>query len=120
MSAALRRPIAASFVAAPPAGARVRPRLLVDPTDAQVLFGIGQHLGSLASKDLKVRCSGGARAESRRERNRALTAHASGCDFRRVTPPRGGRAITETDRTGSRPSGAGHGEDSSRGKVIAS
>ena len=82
MSRALRRPITPPFVVAPPAGARVRTRLHVDETDAQVLEALGQHLGSLASRDLAARCSEGLldateRAQSRRERKRALTARSS-------------------------------------------
>ncbi len=82
MSSALRRPIALFFVVAPPAGARVRTRLHVDETGAQVLLAVGKHLGSLASKDLVVRCQEGLldakeRAESRREPKRGLTEHSS-------------------------------------------
>lgn len=42
------RTIADPFVVAAPAGARVRTRLLVDPTDDQVLWAAGRHLGRLA------------------------------------------------------------------------
>jgi hypothetical protein len=76
------REIAAPFVAAAPAGARVRTRLRVSPEDEAVLWAVGRHLGSLAGRDLAARCAEGrldakARAESRRERKRALTAESS-------------------------------------------
>ena len=81
MSRALRE-IAAPFVAAAPAGARVRTRLRVSPRDAEVLRAVGQHLGSLAGRDLAARCAEGrldarGRAASRRERKQALTAQSS-------------------------------------------
>jgi hypothetical protein len=76
------RPVAAPFVVAVPAGARVRGRLRVSPGDAAVLRAAGEHLGSLASADLAARCAEGrldarGRAVSRRERKRALTAVSS-------------------------------------------
>ena len=72
------RGITASYVAAPPAGARVRTRLRVTPGDAFVLTTIGRHLGSLASADLAARCAEGrldpkGKAGSRARRKRALT-----------------------------------------------
>jgi IS605 OrfB family transposase len=81
VSSALRE-IAAPFVAAAPAGARVRTRLRVSPRDAEVLTAAGRHLGALAGRDLAARCAEGRlsakeRAESRRERKRALTARSS-------------------------------------------
>ncbi len=81
MSRALRE-IAAPFVAAAPAGARVRTRLRVSPRDAEVLRAAGRHLGTLAGRDLAARCAEGrldarGRAASRRERKRALTAQSS-------------------------------------------
>jgi hypothetical protein len=81
VSRALRE-IAAPFVAAAPAGARVRTRLRVSPQDAAVLRAVGRHLGSLAGRDLAARCAEGkldarARSDSRRERKRALTADSS-------------------------------------------
>ncbi len=81
MSRALRE-IAAPFVAAAPAGARVRTRLRVSPRDAEVLRAAGRHLGALAGRDLAARCAEGrldarGRAASRRERKRALTAQSS-------------------------------------------
>jgi hypothetical protein len=76
------REIATPFVAAAPAGARVRTRLRASPQDAAVLRAVGSHLGSLAGRDLAVRCAEGqldakGRAVSRRERKRALTAGSS-------------------------------------------
>ena len=73
---------AAPFVAAAPAGARVRTRLRVCPQDEAVLWEVGGHLGSLAGRDLAARCAEGrldarGRAVSRRERKRALTAECS-------------------------------------------
>ena len=53
------RPIAAPFVAAAPAGARVRTRLRVSSLDETVLWTAGSHLGSLAGRDLAARCAGG-------------------------------------------------------------
>jgi hypothetical protein len=81
VSRALRE-IAAPFVAAAPAGARVRARLRVSPRDAEVLRAVGRHLGELAGCDLAARCAEGrlgakGRAASRRERKRALTAQSS-------------------------------------------
>jgi hypothetical protein len=76
------RPIAEPFVAAAPAGARVRTRLRVSAQDEAVLWAVGRHLGSLAGRDLAARCAEGrldarGRAESRRERKRALTSECS-------------------------------------------
>jgi hypothetical protein len=76
------RDIAEPFVAAAPAGARVRTRLRVSAQDEVVLWEAGRHLGSLAGRDLAARCAEGrldakGRAESRRERKRALTAESS-------------------------------------------
>jgi hypothetical protein len=70
------REIAEPFVAAAPAGARVRTRLRVSAQDEVVLWAAGRHLGSLAGRDLAARCAEGrldakGRAESRRERKRA-------------------------------------------------
>jgi hypothetical protein len=81
VSGALRQ-IAVPFVAAAPAGARVRTRLRVSGEDAEVLAAVGRHLGTLAGRDLAARCAegrldAGGRAESRRERKRALTAQSS-------------------------------------------
>ncbi len=77
----LRR-IAGPFVAAAPAGVRVRARLRVSPQDEAVLWAAGRHLGSLAGRDLAARCAEGrldakGRAGSRARRKRALTAQSS-------------------------------------------
>jgi hypothetical protein len=53
------RPIAAPFVAAAPAAARVRTRLRVPAEDEAVLWAVGRHLGSLAGRDLAARCAQG-------------------------------------------------------------
>ena len=76
------RAVAAPFVVAAPAGARVRTRLRVSPEDAAVLEAVGRHLGSLAGRDLAARCAegrldAGGGAVSRRVRKRALTAESS-------------------------------------------
>ena len=76
------REVAAPFVAAAPAGARVRTRLRVSPRDAEVLLAVGRHLGSLAGRDLAARCAegrldAGGQAASRAARKRALTAESS-------------------------------------------
>ena len=52
------------------------------PGDAEVLWVVGRHLGSLAGRDLAARCAEGrldakGRSVSRRERKRALTALSS-------------------------------------------
>jgi hypothetical protein len=76
------RLIAGPFVAAAPAGTRVRARLRVSPQDEAVLRAAGNHLGSLAGGDLAARCAEGrldpkGRAVSRAARKRALTARSS-------------------------------------------
>jgi IS605 OrfB family transposase len=76
------RPVAAPFVVAAPAGARVRARLRVSGQDGDVLRAVGSHLGSLAGRDLAARCAEGrldakGRAASRAWRKRALTAESS-------------------------------------------
>jgi IS605 OrfB family transposase len=76
------RPVAAPFVAAVPAGARVRTRLRPSAEDEAVLRAAGAHLGSLAGRDLAARCAEGrldatGRARSRAVRKRALTAESS-------------------------------------------
>jgi hypothetical protein len=60
----------------------VRTRLRVEAADEDVLRVVGRHLGSLAGEDLAQRCREGKlsakeRAESRRERKRAITAASS-------------------------------------------
>ena len=81
MTAALR-PITGPFVAAAPAGARVRTRLRVSAQDEAVLWAAGTHLGSLAGRDLAARCAEGqlgakGQAASRARRKKALTAQSS-------------------------------------------
>jgi hypothetical protein len=81
VSAALRE-IADPFIAAAPAGTRVRTRLRICDADAAVLRQAGMHLGSLAGRDLAARCREGrldakGMAVSRRGRKRALTAESS-------------------------------------------
>lgn len=76
------RPIAAPFVAAVPAGARVRTRLRISPQDEAVLWAVGRHLGSLAGKELAARCTEGhldAKGQKalRAARKRKLTAASS-------------------------------------------
>jgi len=60
----------------------VRTRLRVEAADEDVLRVVGRHLGSLAGEDLAQRCrehklSAKQRAQSRRERKRAITAASS-------------------------------------------
>jgi hypothetical protein len=76
------RPIAEPFVAAAPAGARVRTRLRVNGTDAVVLTQVGELLGSLAGRDLAARCREGrldakGKAQSRQKRKKTLTSESS-------------------------------------------
>ena len=76
------RPIAAPFVVAPPAGARVRTRLQMGDADVAVAQAVGAHLGSLAGGDLALRCRQGrldakAKAVSRTARKQALTVQSS-------------------------------------------
>ncbi|HEX9358552.1 MAG TPA: transposase [Streptosporangiaceae bacterium] len=76
------REIGAPFVAAAPAGVRVRARLRVSAQDEVVLRTAGSHLGSLAERDLAARCAEGrlvakGDASSRAVRKRALTAESS-------------------------------------------
>ncbi|GGU62347.1 hypothetical protein GCM10010178_63190 [Lentzea flava] len=71
------RAIAPSFVAQGASGVSVRTRLrgLTD-LDEQVLRVVGAHLGSLASRDVKIRCADGLEHSSQRwaERKRELTS----------------------------------------------
>lgn len=74
------RPVAAPFVVAGPSGVAVRDRLKhLTPTDAQVLALVGQHLGGLASADLKARCRDGHdhNADRWAARKRSLTGVSS-------------------------------------------
>ena len=79
---AVLRPIADPFVAAVPAGVRVRTRLRVSTQDEAVLRAVGAYLGSLAGRDLAARCAEGrldakGLAASRAARKRSLTATSS-------------------------------------------
>jgi len=76
------RSIALPFVVVHSRAARVRTRLRVEAADEDVLRVVGRHLGSLAGEDLAQRCrehklSAKQRAQSRRERKRAITAASS-------------------------------------------
>ncbi|MDQ0759450.1 IS605 OrfB family transposase [Streptomyces canus] len=74
------RELVASFVVPGPAGVAVRTRLReLTPADGKVLALVGAHLGSLASRDLKVRCGQGLEhsADTWAARKRALTAVSS-------------------------------------------
>jgi hypothetical protein len=71
------RSIMTSFVAAPPAGARVQTRLRPSQQDAAVLGMVGEYLGGLAGSDLACRCAVGPGADGRAERKRALAAQSS-------------------------------------------
>ncbi|MFE8962064.1 IS200/IS605 family accessory protein TnpB-related protein [Streptomyces iakyrus] len=74
------RPIAAPFVVPGPSGVAVRTRLRdLTHEDEKVLRLVGAHLGSLASKDLKARCTDGLEhsTESWAARKRDLTAQSS-------------------------------------------
>lgn len=74
------RPIAASFVALGPSGVAVRDRLKrLTPEDEEVLRLVGEHLGSLASKDLKAHCADGLGHSTDRwaARKRELTVESS-------------------------------------------
>ncbi|MGW3826840.1 hypothetical protein ACWEAF_32195 [Streptomyces sp. NPDC005071] len=54
------RKLAASFVVSGPCGVAVRDRLKhLTPQDERVLRAVGAHQGTLASRDLKTRCSDG-------------------------------------------------------------
>jgi hypothetical protein len=74
------RVIAPSFVADGASGVSIRTRLKgMTDCDEQVLRLVGAHLGSLASRDLKIRCGDGLEHSSRRwaDRKRELTAESS-------------------------------------------
>ncbi len=74
------RGIDAPFVALGPSGVSIRDRLKgLTTEDERVLRLIGERLGSLASRDLKVRCADGSdhSTESWAGRKRALTAESS-------------------------------------------
>jgi hypothetical protein len=71
------RSITASFMVAPPAGARIRTRLRPSRQDAEVLGMVGEYLGGLAGSDLARRCAVGPGADGRTDRKRTLTAASS-------------------------------------------
>jgi hypothetical protein len=71
------RSLAAPFVVARPVGARIRTRLRLAAWDEAVLRAAGAHLGSLAGRDLAVRCRLGRDEDQRADRKRALTAASS-------------------------------------------
>lgn len=71
------RRIAAPFVVAPPSGARIRTRLRLSGDDERVLLAVGEHLGSLAGRDLAERCRLRRGGEERARRKRRLTTSSS-------------------------------------------
>ncbi|MEU6091789.1 IS200/IS605 family accessory protein TnpB-related protein [Streptomyces sp. NPDC047085] len=74
------REVAAPFVVSGPSGVAVRDRLKrLTADDEQVLRLVGDHLGSLASRDLKARCAAGLDhdGDAWAERKRLLTGQSS-------------------------------------------
>jgi IS605 OrfB family transposase len=74
------RPVSAPFVAAGRSGVTVRTRLKgLTAQDERVLCEVGAHLGSLAGRDLKVRCEAGTAHDADRwaARKRELTGESS-------------------------------------------
>jgi IS605 OrfB family transposase len=74
------RVIDAPFVALGPSGVAIRDRLKhLTPEDEKVLRLVSEHLGSLASKDLKARCRDGPEhsTDTWAARKKALTADSS-------------------------------------------
>ncbi|MFF7977925.1 IS200/IS605 family accessory protein TnpB-related protein [Streptomyces sp. NPDC007901] len=74
------RELAASFVVPGPSGVAIRDRLRhLTAEDEKVLRLVGDHLGALASRDLKVRCAAGLGHDSEQwaERKRALSEESS-------------------------------------------
>ncbi|MGW2565146.1 IS200/IS605 family accessory protein TnpB-related protein [Streptomyces sp. NPDC001537] len=72
--------MAAPFVALGPSGVAIRTRLKgLTPADEKVLCLVGDHLGSLASRDLATRCRAGLEhsADTWAARKRELTAQSS-------------------------------------------
>jgi len=67
------------FVVARPRGMRIRTRLQLSLEEEDVLFQVGDFLGSLASKDLATRCKlgKGPKHLGRKERKQALTKATS-------------------------------------------
>src|SRR5882757_6186704 len=74
------RPIAASFVVSGPSGVAIRDRLKhLTPEDEKILRRVGEHLGTLASRDLKARGADGHdhSAQTWAARKRELTDQSS-------------------------------------------
>ena len=74
------RETAAPFVALGPSGVAIRDRLKhLTAVDEKVLRLVGDHLGMLASRDLKARCAAGLEHDSEQwaARKRALTGESS-------------------------------------------
>ncbi|MGW0880631.1 IS200/IS605 family accessory protein TnpB-related protein [Streptomyces sp. NPDC002671] len=74
------RELAAPFVVPGPSGVAIRDRLkALTAADEKVLRLVGDHLGTLASRDLKARCTAGLDHDSEAwaERKRALTKESS-------------------------------------------
>ncbi|MDQ0600610.1 IS605 OrfB family transposase [Streptomyces canus] len=74
------RPIDPPFVALGPSGVAVRTRLkAITAEDEKVLRLVGDHLGTLAGRDLKARCAAGLEHDTDQwaERKRILTQEAS-------------------------------------------
>ncbi|MFG2961939.1 IS200/IS605 family accessory protein TnpB-related protein [Streptomyces sp. NPDC048288] len=74
------RAVAVPFVVPGPSGVAVRDRLKgLRPGDEKVLRLVGDHLGSLASGDLKVRCATGPEYDGERwaQRKKSLTVESS-------------------------------------------
>jgi IS605 OrfB family transposase len=74
------RTVDAPFVAPGPSGVAIRDRLKhLTPQDEKVLRLVGEHLGHLASLDLKVRCADGNDHDAQRwaARKQSLTAESS-------------------------------------------
>ncbi|MDX3246269.1 IS200/IS605 family accessory protein TnpB-related protein [Streptomyces sp. ME18-1-4] len=74
------REVSAPFVALGPSGVAVRDRLKgLTAGDEEVLRLVGDHLGALASRDLKARCTAGLEHDGERwaERKLALTPESS-------------------------------------------
>jgi IS605 OrfB family transposase len=74
------RELAAPFVVPGPSGVAIRDRLkALTAADEKVLRLVGDHLGTLACRDLKARCAAGLEhdAEGWAERKRALTQESS-------------------------------------------
>ncbi|MFC8517891.1 IS200/IS605 family accessory protein TnpB-related protein [Streptomyces sp. NPDC057257] len=74
------REVAAPFVVPGPAGVAIRDRLKgLTARDEEVLRLVGDHLGRLASRDLRARCAAGLEHDAGRwaERKRELTGRSS-------------------------------------------